>query len=209
MVQASHGGELAFRPGKLFGTPRSQWADPDEYMSPTTPASTTVQELTYFWLNVGALLADYPDPQIAQGLNILINPSWSDYALAINDQDVTDEDRDRCIHAIFTVFSDIFAPRCGTPTAGDTLDGWSLDAVCYMWWDIFPFIHPTCLDVMRDSLQLNSVDCWRSAFHGLGHWHTSYPGPVERIIDEFLARHSSLPAALQRDALQARLGGVL
>jgi hypothetical protein len=118
--------------------------------------------------------------------------------------------RDRCLRAIIHVFSDIFAPRLRLqPSKGPLPELYALDTLCYMRWDIFPFIHATCLEVMRDSLQLDSLQCWQSAFYGLGHWHRSYPQAVERIIDEFLAQHPSLPAELRRSALQARAGAVL
>ncbi len=210
MPQTTEGGELTTRLHLLFGTPRSQWADPEEYVSPTTPPTITVKELTHLWLNAGAILAEYSDDQVAQGPDIIINTSWSDYAFPINDEAVSDTVRDHCIRAISHVFSDVFAPRCGAVSPDETNADWSaLDGLCYMWWDIFPFIHPTCLEVMRHALQLDSLMCWRSAFHGLSHWHTAHPAVVEQIIDEFLARHDSRSPDVQRAALEARAGGGL
>jgi hypothetical protein len=203
VLQQPEGGELITSLPLLFGTPPHNWPFAGEYVSPTTSPPETVEQLTDLWLNAGELLAGYSDGQVAQGLRVLIDSSWSDYAFAINDQTVSDMARDRCLRAIIHVFSDVFAPRLALQSGKEQrpeLD--ALDSLCYMWWDIFPFIHATCLEVMRDSLQLDSVECWQSALHGLGHWHTSYPDAVERIIDDFLAQHPSLSVDLRRRALQ-------
>ena len=95
-----------------------------------------------------------------------------------------------------------------------------LNAVCYMWWDIAPIGGPpadpdhdqlnrAALDVMTDAIALDAIACQESALHGLGHWHGTYPGEVETIVDRFVASHAAARPELLAYARSARTGCVL
>jgi hypothetical protein len=126
--------------------------------------------------------------------------------------------------AIFTVFEQLFLPRCA-PCLGhrsETSEAHPLNSVCYMWWDIIGLswrpqsdtprertLRETCLDVMARTLDLDHDACRESALHGLGHWHLGHADQVERIIDRFLQRTPALRPELHAYALSARQGCVL
>ena len=87
---------------------------------------------------------------------------------------------------------------------------------CYMWWDILPIrwrqgapepeLLSECLQVMRECLAIPSELCQISALHGLNHWHTTFPGEVEQLVDSFLAKSRNLGPRLLTYAASARGG---
>ena len=68
---------------------------------------------------------------------------------------------------------------------------------------------PAILDVMTQTLNLDSDACREGALHGLGHWAMYYPKRVAAIIDEFLKKNPDLRPELRNYALGARTGCVL
>jgi hypothetical protein len=88
-----------------------------------------------------------------------------------------------------------------------------------MWWDLLPLsgqpsvslqkpIDSTALEVMANTLALDSIACQESALHGLGHWQSAYPAEVAKNIDHFLKENPRLRAELIRYAQSARCGCV-
>ena len=89
-----------------------------------------------------------------------------------------------------------------------------------MWWEICPLpykpdspekerVAPVILEVLEQTLQLESNPCREGALHGLGHMAFYYPDPVHAIIDEFLGSGARIPESLREYARRARAGGIL
>jgi hypothetical protein len=196
------------------------WTEDDD-LYPTLSPAQIVDYLTRLFEQSAELLADYSDGQINQGLMYLMNNACSSYAFALLDESVPWENRRQCFNAMPILFEGVFAVRC-TPYLShlDELDVTSLNSICYMWWDVIPFLgqpdkpaykalDQACLDVMEKTLKLKSDACRENALHGLGHWHFVYPERVEKIIDAFLKANPNIRKELKQYALSARAGCVL
>jgi hypothetical protein len=96
-----------------------------------------------------------------------------------------------------------------------------LATACYMLWDMdgglesIPMfkgsksLAPACYSVLEYALSLDSIACWESALHGLGHIVLRNPEPAQGMIDAFLAaKGRRVPDDLRQYALSARGGGV-
>lgn len=166
------------------------------------------------------LLGCYTDEQTNQGLSYLISEGDSPL-YALTDATIPVTDRVSCILAITSLFEQCFVPRC-TPHLShrDEAGAGPLNAVCYMWWDIFPLygqpedaarreIDAACISVMGSTLELPSVACEESALHGLGHWGIYYPDRCQSIILRFTQRHQELRPELREYAERARETRVL
>lgn len=95
-----------------------------------------------------------------------------------------------------------------------------LNGICYMWWDVCPLPHnaspsnssrtfAAVLEVLGETLRIQSPACQEGALHGLGHLQHYRRREVEEIIDEFLQREERLHPALREYAPSARTGSVL
>lgn len=175
----------------------------------------TICHATYLFENAGEILRPYRDPQIGHGLYALI---WEGGCplYALRDPLVSKEASCRCLRAIGTVYSEIFAARCTEKLGHLSEEIGDLNGTCYMWWDIFPAYggcfseeqNKSVLGVMRRALSLPSAACQESALHGLGHWHHEYPQQVEQIVDVFIASGKERRPELIGYAKSARIGGV-
>jgi hypothetical protein len=168
----------------------------------------------------GERLARYPADQVNQGLSFLIDEAGSPlYALA--DSALPVAPRVRCIRSIAALFEQCFLPRC-TPHLShlDEAGAGALNAVYYMWWDVFPLhgkpedparreIDEACITVMAETLELPSVACRESALHGLGHWGLYYRDRCRAIVAAFLDRTPDLRPELRAYAECAREAYVL
>lgn len=180
----------------------------------------TVEYLTRFFEDIAEVAAPYTDAQLNQGLWFIGNNACSSHMFAVNDEHVPLADRVRCIHAMSSLYENLFAVRC-TPHLGHrSEEGNPLNSACYMWWDILPIggdpktrdgqqLNQAMLDVMQNALEIDSDACRESALHGLGHSHYIYPEKVEKIIDAFLKQHPNLRPELEIYAKSARGGCVL
>ncbi len=185
------------------------------------PTATTLQFLTQAFENAAEVFQPFTDAQLNQGLWYLASNACSDHMLALLDNDVPWDERQRCIRSTISLYQTCFAARC-TPHLGhkDEPEAGPLNQVCYMWWDIIPIYgmpqEPTrneldqeILRVMETTLQIDSLACCESSLHGLGHWQLYYPKQVQGIIDSFLQTHTNLREELRSYALQAQRGYVL
>jgi hypothetical protein len=84
-------------------------------------------------------LAPYSDAQINQGLWFMISNACSSHMFALASDAVPLTDRLRCVHAMQTLYSALFAARCTSTLSHLSEAGNPLNSVCYMWWDIMPF----------------------------------------------------------------------
>lgn len=196
-----------------------------EYYDPAADPPRTVEYITRLFAAPVEHTKGCTDAQINQGLWMLIDSGYGQM------QQLVDErvDPDKCaaaVRAMYTVFEQLFAPRC-SPHLEHLLRGDEevpglnpLNRVCYMWWDLMPLyggsedaqqklLAPHCIEVMERTLYLPALACRESALHGLGHWHFAHPQRVEGIIDSFLAREADIGLELRAYALQARQGCVL
>nr|MBA3874138.1 hypothetical protein [Anaerolineae bacterium] len=135
------------------------------------------------------------------------------------------DDRLRCINSIFTLYQQVFAVRC-SPHLSNVIRSVELEpddlnvlnSICYMWWDISPLypdmevdnlqlVRNAVLNVMRKTLELDSIVCQESALHGLGHWDR-LPETTD-IIGNWFKQHTNAPDELRLYAIRAQSGGVL
>ncbi|MEQ8674821.1 MAG: hypothetical protein RLP44_18135 [Aggregatilineales bacterium] len=162
----------------------------------------------------------YSDAQINKGLWTIV----SDWTHCLFDKNLPLESRVKTLKHTYTVFEQLFAPRCTPDTSAYRMEVDEhmnpLNSICYMWWDVIPLygksgdpnrevLDPCCIEVMERTLQLNSIACQESALHGLGHWARAYPEKVQPIIDAYLTREKNLLPDLRDYALAARRGAVL
>lgn len=195
------------------------WEDDAPYWKADDP--TTAEFLGRMFKESGKLPDRYSDKQISIGLNYLLDAGKSEDFFALLDNKVAWDVRRDGLQAIRNVFSDLFAKRCtehlchlDEPGAGE------LNGICYMWWDIAPVygkpVEPACaerdallLQVMADTLKLNSEACRESALHGLGHWHDEYPEEVKGVIHDFIWKNRKIRDPLRNYAYAAMNGDVL
>ena len=170
-------------------------------------------------------LRPYTDAQINQGFNMIVSEIEPDMYTLFYDH-VPLEMRIHVVKSMYTVYEQLFAPRC-SPTISslhrtdeDRIGVNPLNDMCFMWWDIIPLYGKSgkpnreildvhCVDVMEKTLKLDSIACQEGALHGLGHWARAYRERIEKIIDDFLARTPDLNEDLREYALAAREGMVL
>ncbi len=196
--------------------PQAWYFEPDCW-SWEAPADVKLAYLARLFEDPVPPLAAFADSQIAQGLMYLLYNGASDYVLSLAEPAVPAALRLDCARSIHTLFEKLLAPRC-TPTLShlDEKGGGPLNAICYMWWDIFPGVpmpadparddlDAAYLDAMARTLALPSPAAQESALHGLGHWRGSGRDKAEAIVDDYLARHGdTLRPALARYAAAAR-----
>jgi hypothetical protein len=196
------------------------WFDPnapnlDAYRAP----ATAIQYMTRLFEDSARLLSPYDDLRVGLGLYYLISNGASEHGLALLDESVPIEERERCLRATTGLFEGVFAPRCPARTSRALDDPGALQLTCYMWWDVFPLTgHPenraqapldrAALEIMGACLRFDSPPCHESALHGLGHWHAAYPNETTAIIDRYLDRNPALPPDLADYARAARSGCV-
>ena len=183
--------------------------------------ATKAEFLGRLFKESGKLPDLYSDKQISIGLHYLLDTGLSADFLVLLDNKVAWDVRREGLEAIRNVFSDLFAKRCtehlchlDEPGAGE------LNGICYMWWDIAPVCgepdNPACkerdallLQVMADTLALNSEACRESTLHGLGHWQMYYPEWVTEIIHTFIWKNRKIRDPLRNYAYAAMNGDVL
>ena len=191
--------------------------DPDAESADVNP-HLAVAHVTRLFEESGALLADYSDAQLDQGLWFLV--SISEELIALQNTGVPLDDRIACVRSISEIFKQLFAERCTPHLSHYYVAGASpLNNICYMWWDIIPLcgqpkdparrkIDSACLEVMQEIVDLPSLACQESALHGLGHWALYYPKRCSEVVDGFLASHPHLPPELIEYAEKPRTGRV-
>ncbi|MEW5976774.1 MAG: hypothetical protein AB1898_13305 [Acidobacteriota bacterium] len=184
------------------------------------PPALTVAYLTRLFEAPLSFLGSYSDEQLNQGFWYLASNGASDYMFALLEEEVLLEQRVRCIDGFAVLFEKLFAVKCSPHLSHLDEPGRNpLNASCYMWWDLLPFcgqpgvaarkeIDEACLRAMEATLSLESIACWESALHGLGHWRHFYPQRVADVVDAFLSTHSEVRADLLRYAHSARHGCV-
>lgn len=172
----------------------------------------------------GEVLEPFDDEQVNQGLYMLASES-QDFARCVNDAAVPWPTRAAVLGGIFELYRDCFAVRCTNHLShldvpAENPAASPLNAVCYMWWDIFPVVaepeNPACrerdqliLSVMERTLDLSNNACREAALHGLGHWESAYPERVHDGIDRFIWANRQIPCALRNYAYAARHGDIL
>jgi hypothetical protein len=99
----------------------------------------------------------------------------------------------------------------GQITSADPQQRPELESLCFMFFDMaaIDLGDDTVLDVLEDTLALESAACQRSALHGLGHAHFHVPQDASSIVDRWLQKHPRAPAELRDYALAARTGNVM
>jgi hypothetical protein len=196
---------------------------PQWYLDPDAPywdgpAVLTLAHTTRLFQLSARSVAGYNDAQVNQGLWYLLSDVCTD---VLGNPFPASTARCQCIHAMASIFRDLFVPRC-TPHLShrSETEAGPLNSVCYMWWDILPLVpqpesrerrdvDAAALEVMEQALGLDSIACQESALHGLGHWKQAYPAGVTAIIDRYLEHRPDARPELLAYARSARSGCVL
>ena len=180
-----------------------------------------IQFVTQAFENAETLFKPYSDAQLNQGWWFIASNGCSDYMFALLDPAVPWSARQRCVRSMHNLFEGCFANRCTSHLSHlDEPGAGPLNVVCYMWWDLIPIaaqpndpdhagLDREILGVMESTLHLDSVACYESALHGLGHWQHYYPEQVKEIINSFLPRQKRLREELRTYAMSASRGCVL
>ena len=181
------------------------------------PPHVLITYLTRLFEEAGEILQPFSNAQLNQSFWFLLGPD-SDAMRVLLDEHLPWPARRRCTRAIFTLFAECFARRCGSFLSHlDESSDNPLNSICYMWWDLFPTwgwpenarqaeLDAELLRVMEQILSIESDACHESALHGLGHWMARYPQQVNATIDAFLAGRPDLRPELKRYAASARTG---
>lgn len=182
--------------------------------------STSAAYLAQLFESPNFLLDRFSEMQIALGLERLLSNANSDYVFVLADESVPQELQMRVVNSLYTLFKDLLAKICSENVGVDHPHRRPADSICFMMWDagllqIYPerpehrIVDLAILNVLARILALPSHACQKSALHGLGHAHYSYPEEIPPIIDAFLAGHPDLKEDIRNYALAAREGGVL
>jgi hypothetical protein len=177
------------------------------------PPDEALRLMGRIFTNCGTLLLPFTDAQIADGLVFLGASGESEWMYYIYDPAINQQIRLGCIRSIAMLYRDCFARRCSNKIARLDSKIDRLNAVCFMWWDVFPgsgaptttdaeVIESELIAVMTNALEIEHATCQESALHGLGHWGDEERVPA--IIDDWLARHPDLSPELVTYARAAR-----
>jgi hypothetical protein len=193
-----------------------------EYWKYSANPARTVEYICQLFSSIDVLTKPYTDAQIEQGVQYLINGSFSNYMHTLGNNTVALSERSACAAAFHDVYAKLYAKKCAPDLGHLNFAGHRgnpLNSSCYMWWDIIPFygksgdareqLDATMLDVMAKTLDIDHEACREGALHGLGHWKGAYPEFVEATIDRFLADNPHISSSLRSYAQAARNGSVL
>jgi hypothetical protein len=117
--------------------------------------------------------------------------------------------RRECIDSMYDLYEKLFS----VDSLGDT---------CFMWWEYVLAYGPPgdnsiyadreiaslMIDINGRILNIDNVECKRSALHGLGHLAPTWMVDVARVIDAFLNSNRAIDAELKSYALAAKRGAV-
>ena len=211
-IEHAFGHEVRMHGNAWYFDDDPDWWNPD-------PA-TALACFTRLFTTSQQSLAWFSDAQIALGFTYLLSTSASGDNGWFYSREVPTPARLECIGAIHLLFADLFAERCAPVLGHLSEEGRPLNTCCYMWWDEFPCLaladdpdhdrlHEAAVDVMRQTLALDSVACQEAALHGLGHWARHKPFGIEAAIDDYLADGREKRPELVTYAQSARCGCVL
>ncbi|KAB2857356.1 MAG: hypothetical protein F9K46_13050 [Anaerolineae bacterium] len=182
---------------------------------PLVSDSVQLDYLTRLFENASSVLTPYSDAQVNNGL-WFIGGSALGIVEVLFDEGLAWGRREQCIRAMYGLYADIFAKRCSPHLSHlDEPGANPLNSICYMWWDLLPILwyeapfYPVGFEVMRDTLQLDSIACQEGALHGLGHLAFYREDEVAAVIDQFLEQHPNIRPELRTYALAARSGCIL
>ena len=179
---------------------------------------TNVDYLARLFTYSDRLLRRFDNAQVGQGLWMIASSSCSDHAYSIVGGHAPWPERQRAIQSIYDLYAGCFARRCAQGLGHLNEADNPLNAICYMWWDVFPaWSDPKdasrseeaneYIGVMERCLSLTHDACLEGALHGLGLWRLIFPERVNPVVDRFLRDRSDLRPELVLYARHARNGG--
>lgn len=176
----------------------------DQHAQHDTPVATA-ERIRRLFGNAGNLLRPYTDDQVARGLLEIVQGGPFH---VLSSRQVPVVLRTTGLRSVVTLFAEVFAPRITVEHPRRTP---RLEHTCFMFFDIAPLDlgEDTVLDVLEQTLALESVPCRRAALHGLGHAHWKSPGHASAIVDRWLDRNRHAPQELRDYAACARRGDVM
>ena len=169
--------------------------------------------MTRLFRNPTFLLEAYSSEQLEQGFWFLHKPSGF-LAEGMSDPNVAWTLRRECVVSMGNLFEKLFAI--------DPLD----DSACFIWWDLLiedcfgnyhTRWHPLIVDdkdaplqqiifeTLCRILQLDSMECQKSALHGLSHLNHELS---KETIRNFLDKHSTMDEELKEYAVKCMYGEV-
>lgn len=176
--------------------------------APRDHPAAAAERIRRLFGDAGNLLRPYSDEQVGLGLRVIVDSSYDGEIRALVDPRVPRVVRIGGLRSIHTLFAEVFAERLG----GDIhRSRTTLESVCFMFWDIAPvgrLSDETILDVLEDTLALDSTACHWAALHGLGHAYHDAPDHVRSIVDRWLRARRGISQALRDYAGHARVGAV-
>jgi hypothetical protein len=192
------------------------WYFADGFIGYSFQRKNAVQLATRVFLEIGGIIENWADKQIANGLTYLISAGASDIPNYYFVESVDPEIRCKAIQSMTVVYEKLFMVKCGDLCSFESKDINDICSLCYMWWHILPRhglpyqefnkrIDSNILKLLDKMLYFDSAACKEAALHGLGHWQQAYPEMVSVSIDNAL---KYLPDKLKNYANYARVGRV-
>jgi len=186
---------------------------------PFASATAAAENLRELFVRSAELVPRYGLDGVAEGLWNVAHPRTVEYASSLWDVAADDDDAERAIRAIPTLFRDLFAVHCDPAmSSGGSETTNPMNGTCYMWFDLIGLDHVyanplpphrlrAMIDVLDEVLAIPHVACRESALHGLGHIASADAALAAPPIRRFL-RRTDLPEKLRQYALAAAAGAV-
>jgi hypothetical protein len=196
----------------------AEWYFEDDHQDLALPKDQLVQLATEAFNSVVEVVDDFSEKQICMGLQYLVDPSCGPIPYLYVDTSIDFAIRSSAIASMQTVFRHLFANLRNELGLYRTSGGapLSFGETCYMWWDMFPRhgvpmrseLEETDAFICRtigSILEIDSLACQESALHGLGHWFSSRPDDIAKMIGAFLPRAPAVLKEYAMDAMQGRV----
>lgn len=151
-----------------------------------------------------AVLADYSDEQVAQGLGYLVTSIFSALQAETGADHVAS-----VVRGFRLLYENLFAVRCDVVKKGEDNP---LNDFVFMLWDSGPGderVERELVSMLGDVLFVRHAAVQQSALHGLGHLQLDFPVEVATAVDRYLSSDGPVSDALRAYAAQARRGEVL
>ena len=172
------------------------------------------------FLHAGDDLRSLSDQVVNDALWDLVSLSTSDYMRCVHHSPVPVVLKCQLVASIATLYRTCFAKRCA-PTLGhiDEPGASPLNAICYMFWDIFcpdtseaddpdsTELSQTVFSTLSEIIRIDHRACIEGGLHGLGELAYRSPKEVMGTIDTFLAE-CRVDDTLRGYANRARVGMV-
>ena len=173
-------------------------------------------------MDIETYLSKYSPYQLANGLEYIFNPSFSNIGFAFANSDTSQQKRIEILSVlgdlILYIFEDTAEPILGhLSQEPKNKRNNSLNGTCYMFWDTACIPHGCdrdtiniCLKVMAKCAQSHNIAVVEGALHGLGHAQCAYNYPIiKEYINKARFGNGQNSTVLRQYAEAAKTGYVL